>query len=64
MLRVILGQFKWLGTRSRALSTPFPQLKTDAGFVLRYRRLQATLQKMYWQEVFIPQRIFLSQTCN
>jgi hypothetical protein len=35
------------------------------GFVLRYLRLQRTLQMMYWQEeIFISWRVFLSQTCN
>jgi hypothetical protein len=32
---------------------------------LRYWRLQGTLQKTYWkEEVFIPWRVFLSQTCK
>jgi hypothetical protein len=48
-----------------ALLYPSPQHKTDFGFVLRYWRLQGTLQTTYWQEeVFIPRRVFLSPTCK
>ncbi len=34
-------------TRSMALPAPSPQHKTDFGFVLRYLRLQGTLQRTY-----------------
>jgi hypothetical protein len=41
-----------------AFSSPSSKPKTNFGFVLRYWRLQGTLQKTYWQEeVFISRRV-------
>jgi hypothetical protein len=43
-----------------ALPSLSPQHKTNFGIVLRYWRLQETLQKRHWQEeVSIPRRVFL-----
>jgi hypothetical protein len=50
---------------SIALSSPFPWHMNDFGFLLRYWRQEGTIQKKHrWEEVFIPWRAFLSQTCN
>jgi hypothetical protein len=40
MQKVILEQFRGPGMRSMALTSPYPQLKTNMGFVKRYWRLQ------------------------
>jgi hypothetical protein len=43
-----------------ALPSPSSQHKTEFGTVLRYWRLQGTLQKPHSrEEVFIPRRVFL-----